>query len=29
MNENETGKILSIISEMYPSFRKDREHRGL
>ena len=24
MNENETGKILSIISEMYPSFRKDR-----
>ena len=24
MNENETGKILSVISEMYPSFRKDR-----
>ena len=24
MNKSETGKILSIISEMYPSFRKDR-----
>ena len=24
MNENETGKILSIISEVYPAFRKDR-----
>ena len=24
MNEQETGKILSVISEMYPSFRKDR-----
>ena len=24
MNENETGRILSIISEVYPAFRKDR-----
>ena len=24
MNENETGKILSVISEVYPAFRKDR-----
>lgn len=24
MNMKETGKILSVISEMYPSFRKDR-----
>ena len=24
MNAQETGKILSVISEMYPSFRKDR-----
>ena len=24
MNEQETGKILAVISEMYPSFRKDR-----
>lgn len=25
MNEQETGKILAVISEMYPSFRKDRD----
>ena len=24
MNEQETGKILAVISEVYPSFRKDR-----
>ena len=24
MNKHETGKILSVISEVYPSFRKDR-----
>lgn len=25
MNEIETGKILSVITEIYPSFRKDRD----
>ena len=28
MTQNETNKILSIIAEVYPAFRKDRKGVG-